>query len=288
MDRKIIKPGFTLTELLVAVGLLTAVLAASTVIFHYSIESQRTAMATAEIMRTLRTVADQLNTNLAGLRKDGWLIVYSYSDANKHSDALYFFSDGDFQSAADADVRSNTARIYFGGADKDANNLLLDMRLLVPSKAMDANDWSKASFTQCQQSIRTKFEDPNSVVNHTGSAKPKFDANLPDNLLAQRVSDLRIEWTYDSNEWTYDSNEWSGTGRRKIEWYGMAKARRTVKANSFEETLAAGTSSTYRAVWSPTNPKDWPDALRFEFTLRDSKGIIKNGKRFEHIVYIGN
>ncbi|GEM_PF-2678360 len=277
-----VKKGFTLTELLVAVGLLTAVLAASTMIFHYSIESQRTAMATAEIMRTLRTVADQLNTNLAGLRKDGWLIVYSYSDANEHSDALYFFSDGDFQSAADDSVRSNTARIYFGGADKDANNLLLDMRLLVPSKTLDANDWSKASFVQCQQNIRTNFEDPNSVVNHAGSAKPKFDANLPDNLLAQRVSDLRIEWTYDSNEWS------NIAGTRQIEWYGMNKARSTVKANSFEATSATGTSSTYRAVWSPTNPKDWPDALRFEFTLRDSKGIIKNGKRFEHIVYIGN
>jgi len=31
----------------------------------------------------------------------------------------------------------------------------------------------------------------------------------------------------------------------------------------------------------------YPDALKFTFTLYDSKGIIENGRRFTHIVYIG-
>jgi hypothetical protein len=30
-----------------------------------------------------------------------------------------------------------------------------------------------------------------------------------------------------------------------------------------------------------------PDLVKFTFTLYDSKGIIKSGKKFEHIVYIG-
>ncbi|MCE5340383.1 MAG: type II secretion system GspH family protein [Planctomycetaceae bacterium] len=265
------KKGFTLTELLVAVGLLVAVLAASTMIFHYAIEAQRTAMATAEIMRTLRAVTDQLNINLAGLRKDGYLILYSNtipSDGN-HCDALYFFSDGDFQSTADDKVRSNIARIYFGGAKNDVNNLLLDMKLLVPSKLMDANDWSSKSFVECQQNIST-FEDPNDKLNYSGS-RPEFDANHPDNLLAQGVSNLKITWTYDSSKWH------TASGVRKIEWYGLLP---NYGDSSFE-------SAGYRAVWTPSNPDKWPAALRFEFTISDSRKIIKDGKRFEHIVYIG-
>ena len=31
----------------------------------------------------------------------------------------------------------------------------------------------------------------------------------------------------------------------------------------------------------------YPEAIKFTFTLYDSKGIIKTGRRFEHIVYIG-
>jgi prepilin-type N-terminal cleavage/methylation domain-containing protein len=35
-------------------------------------------------------------------------------------------------------------------------------------------------------------------------------------------------------------------------------------------------------------PVFYPDALKFTFTLYDSKKIIKNGRRFTHIVYIGD
>jgi hypothetical protein len=34
--------------------------------------------------------------------------------------------------------------------------------------------------------------------------------------------------------------------------------------------------------------KQYPDSIKFTFTLYDSKGILKTGRRFEHIVYIGN
>jgi|GEM_PF-3691159 len=31
----------------------------------------------------------------------------------------------------------------------------------------------------------------------------------------------------------------------------------------------------------------YPALIKFTFTLYDSKGILKTGRRFEHIVYIG-
>jgi hypothetical protein len=228
-------------------------------------------------------VTEQLNLNLAGLRKDGYLLLYSNTIGSNHQDAIYFFSDGDFQSNDDPNLRSNIARIYFGGAkvgtnNNDPNILLLDMLLLTPGNLNSPgpnDDFENISFAQCQTKISQLEDgkDPNDILDYTVS-RPTFDANYPDNLLAQRVSDLLIEWTYDSNEW--DSTV---TGPRKIEWYGQKIPR--ARGNTFEFTAG------YRATWTPYNQANWPDALRFEFTIRDSKNIIKGGRRFEHIVYIG-
>ena len=40
-------------------------------------------------------------------------------------------------------------------------------------------------------------------------------------------------------------------------------------------------------VWAHTNYNAVPKALKFTFTLYDSKGILKNGRQFTHIIYIG-
>ena len=111
------KKAFTITELLVAIGLLAAVLAASSMIFSYSINAQRTAMATTEVMRTLRAITDQLNINFQGLQKDGYLILRAEENGGNNFDALYFFSISEgnfFQSWYDSNIWSNTARIFLG------------------------------------------------------------------------------------------------------------------------------------------------------------------------------
>lgn len=83
--RKLVR-GFTIIELLVAMGLFAAVIAAAGMIFNYSLESQRVAAATAEIMRTLRAITDQLDIDFQGLRTDGYLVLWSdTSDSNDAS-----------------------------------------------------------------------------------------------------------------------------------------------------------------------------------------------------------
>jgi len=153
------KKGFTITELIVAVGLLAAVLAAAGMIFNYSVDAQRTAAATAEIMRTLRAITGPSSTlTLKGCgRMDTWFL---WSD-NSNS-ALYFFSTGDFQSWYDSDRRSNIARLYFGPAQNDPNILALDMRLLTPD--YNGFDCSDANFAACQVDIRNYFEEPCDVL----------------------------------------------------------------------------------------------------------------------------
>jgi type II secretory pathway pseudopilin PulG len=262
------KKAFTITELLVAIGLLAAVLAASTSIFHYSIEAQRTAMATAEIMRTLRAITDQLNYDFAGLLKDGYLVLHSESDAN---DAVYFFSTGDFQSWEDSEIRSNIARIYFGPAGHSKSNLALDIKLLTPGKfGLDYND---ANFAACQSNIKN-YEDPCDILSIN---RPLIDIEKDPNdvrkLLVQNVGQVRIEWTSDSSSWAAPGD--------KITWFGYNNR----SGRAFENSIG---NPYYLAYWSPSNQLDWPKALKFTFTLYDSKGILKTGRKFEHIVYIGN
>jgi len=256
------KKAFTITELLVAVGLLAVVLAAAGMVFNYSIDAQRMASATADIMRTLRAITGQINIDFEGLRTDGYLILQSEqispTDTN-NVDALYFFSTGDFQSWHDSDRRSNIARIFLGHdrttftSGELPGNLARDAHLLTPGyRGLDYND---ANFAACQVDIKNELkEDPCLVLT---SDRPDTnstpDANNVRSLFAQNVGSLKIEWT----DGTFTGN--------RINW-----------------SATAGTTTC-----SPTS-SNWPKALKFTFTLYDSKRILKGGRRFEHIVYIGN
>ena len=103
--------AFTIIELMVAVGILVVVLSFASVIFKVSINSQRTAMANAEIMQKLRAITDQLNADFRGLDKDGEIFVvwkaepildpnYEDNDLDGYErfDCIMFFANGDFQS----------------------------------------------------------------------------------------------------------------------------------------------------------------------------------------------
>ena len=270
------KKAFTITELLVAVGLLAVVLAAAGMVFNYSIDAQRMASATADIMRTLRAITGQINIDFEGLRTDGYLVLRSESDGNNF-DALYFFSTGDFQSWHDSDRRSNIARIFLGH-DRTTftsrglqGNLARDAHLLTPGyRGLDYND---ANFAACQVDIKNELkEDPNLVLStDRPDTNSTPDANNVRSLFAQNVGSLKIEWTTDKSSWIEPN---------QIEWFG----RDNRNGGAFENPTA---DPYYLAYWSPLNQPEWPKALKFTFTLYDSKGILKGGRRFEHIVYIG-
>ncbi len=115
--------GFTIIEMLVAIGLLSAMLAGSAVIFSVSVQAQRTAKATSEISRRLRAITDQLNADFAGLQKDAPFAIwfeYNSTTQNRH-DQILFFADGDFQTTrqyVNGTISGNVARIYYGQADE--------------------------------------------------------------------------------------------------------------------------------------------------------------------------
>ncbi len=91
------RKAFTLLELAVAVGILAMVLSFAGVIFKVSINSHRTAIASAEIMQKLRAITDQLDADFKGviLSCPGRLNIETQ---NKNADCIAFFAEGDFQS----------------------------------------------------------------------------------------------------------------------------------------------------------------------------------------------
>ena len=120
--------GFTLVELLVAIGILAVVISFAGVIFNVSMDAHRTAMANSEIMQKLRAIINQLNTDFRGLSKQSEIFAvwvarplpanadYRDNDLDGYErfDRIMFFTNGDFQSySVNPMVRGTTARVCY-------------------------------------------------------------------------------------------------------------------------------------------------------------------------------
>lgn len=116
-------------------------------------------------------------------------------------------------------------------------------------------------------------------------------------LMCENVGEMIIQWTIDGATIIYDANLPSPNNANKIiKWYGReASVDKTLDPIENDNlyynkgTLDSGGNYYYTAAWRPAanaNVWPWPKALRFTFTIYDSKGIIKGGKTFTHIVYL--
>jgi prepilin-type N-terminal cleavage/methylation domain-containing protein len=292
--------GFTLIELVVAIGVMAMVVVFAGVVFKTSIASYRVATAQAEIMQKFRAITDLLNNDFQGLRKDGYLILYSttvnrleYASAtstdNFRSDRLYFFSTGDFQSWYNSGVRSNIARIYLGhdwtSLDVSQNipvnrwRLAQDVNLL--TFGMSGGDYNDVNFAWCQVHPADINSNANAMFLNPPDINMTYNSNSLRRLLCENAGQLQIEWT--------DGTINAGNGA--IVWFGLNNP----KGIGFD--YAAG--PYYEAIWQPTTSADlWPKAIKFTFTLYDShydsqsvfrsQGLFKNGQTFTHIVYLGD
>ena len=301
----VIRPqGFTLIELVVAIGLLSIVLVFSGSIFKASIGSYRTASAQAEIMRKLRVITEQLDSDFQGLQKDGYLILrcevisrqeyFNSSPGNFRADRIYYFCTGDFQSWFNSSIRSNIARIYFGheGISIDPNNtnifvsrwrLARDALLLTPGNS--GGDFSDISYAWCKAN-------PTVIVNDAGmmlAFPPDVITTNPNTfgrLLCENAGRMLIDWTDGSK----DPNN-------AIAWFGFNIPRNTgapgIPPEPLYDTIESYDYSLaipyYTATWVPaTQAILWPKAIRFTFTLYDSRGVFRGGQTFTHIVYLGD
>lgn len=301
--------GFTLIELVVAIGLLSIVLVFSGAIFKASIGSYRTAMAQAEIMRKLRVITEQLDSDFQGLQKDGFLILRSQvisrreypADAlpgNFRADRLYYFCTGDFQSWFNSGLRSNIARVYFGheglslvDATITVNRwrLARDAQLICPGEPIPAPpavvDYNNISFAEYKANPTMVVTEADTML----ASPPNVVAGNPNTigrLLCENAGQMAIGWT----DGTKDPNN-------AIAWFGFNMPRSVggtgIPADARYadpiDPIESFSPVLYSAMWKPSTLQNlWPQVLKFTFTLYDSRGVFKNGQTFTHIVYLGD
>lgn len=286
--------AFTLIELVVAIMVLVIVSSFAGAIFNVSVDSQRTAAANAEIMQKLRAITDQLNADFRGIRKDAPMAIQFWIDGTRR-DSIAFFANGDFQSvrqyATDTGpetVAGNVASIYYGRATgpTDPNNILGRKQKILTSD--------------------TSLEDSPFMVDP--------DEFLIDSLSVWRISldDISfVDWVPPSpsvlfvdplQEEGLPLYVMDGVGNFMIqvpEWNPVDGTFMWVPGNEhftpFADINGDGRFGFFYNApltdglddWRDQS-LNWPKALKFTFTLYDSKGIIRDGRTFTHIVYIGD
>jgi prepilin-type N-terminal cleavage/methylation domain-containing protein len=298
--------GFTLIEIVVAIGILVMVVGFSGVIFQRSIGAYRTAMAQTEIMRKLRVITEQLDSDFQGLQKDGFLILYSQvisrneyaTDAapgNFMADRVYFFCTGEFQSWFRTNLISNIARVYLGHDRASIGSLptsqwrlARDVNLLCPGELSPPIDVNTKSYAEWKADVAYTLSDADSIlINNPPVIDVAGDPNTVRNLFCENAGELKIEWT-DGTLNTLDNS---------LAWFGLMMPRKVGllpgipgdSAYSSIEPIEPPSSTVYRATWQPsTQTAMWPKALKFTFTLYDSRRMFPQGQTFSHIVYLGD
>ena len=354
--------AFTIIELMVAVGILVVVLSFASVIFKVSINSQRTAMANAEIMQKLRAITDQLDADFRGLNKDGEIFViwkafpnldptYEDNDLDGYErfDSIMFFADGDFQSyGINPMIRGNTARICYSLAKKGnfrAESQKRNERILARTQHILTDDnlpdfFDPENFTDVQWQqwnnmyeydkisleqwkflpyqqkvnicsvigdIKVSYTNENITFNSTvnrdfwGTYVDPADPNSIQNLLCQGVGEFKIQgWSEFLQRWIPEVDP-DGNGDLTDTNFFIDDSN-NVPAVLYPYPLMGGVTINNLGDLGFRNGylQEEVDkehfnaipglgkALKFTFTLYDSKGLIKGGRTFTHIVYLDN
>jgi hypothetical protein len=342
-------------------------------VFKVAVEAQRTANATSEIMRNLRGITDQLNTDFAGLQTDTPLAIWFQQDTgdpNQRYDEVMFFATGDFSSyraeygsSGNQILKGNAARIWYGQADtNDLKNKPLAITTITPPLGLrsaarvlarnqhvltmdnDCNIWPEAhtrpipsraaiNFSEFRPEFNEKYEYEKLSLaqwkNIDGSAggdfqnkvvpsclgetvfngatvRPDVNPALPEtysNLMCKGVGSFAVQWGYyyDNSpalpavkEWRWwPSDDPDGDKNNSDSHFGLRGNPFGVYFNITGGDFTTSTGENWYVApiggaFYEANafPDNFPQAIKFTFTLYDSKGIIKKGLKFTHIVYL--
>ncbi len=311
--------GFTLIELVVAIGVMAMVIAFAGVVFKASIASYRIATAQAEIMQKFRAITDQLSSDFRGLHVGMPVFLwFEVDDSNDRFDQIMLFADGDFQSVRPYDtdmnpphyqiprttgspVVGNVARIQYGQAKvySPVANKYWDPNEQVGENSPDRFFNKKYRTLSRRQHILTA--DPNIIPwPDPGNFINSFEPNRNDdyehdtNSLSQWQALLNVQANQDHVmdicfHYRPRIDYQNSTGLHML----MAEGVPNFMIQLTVDDPINGTFS-----WQPENDAIknntlppvffWPRAVKFTFTLYDSQGVFKNGQTFTHIVYIGD
>ncbi len=352
------RKAFTLIELVVSLGILAVVVSFAGVIFRVSIESHRTALANAEIMQKLRVIAEQLDSDFQGLRRDGDIFIIwdaarksEYGGVHRNDpsaferfDRIMFFTTGDFQTyKTDPPVRGNVARVCYTLVSLPANNpagrlrprdqepsermLARTVHVLVPATdpadKLDTGSFTDAQWRQWSSSLeydtislqewmqmpRAEKIDILSVIGDVSVAGDVrsttseaargvvIDLTQPDPvhaLLSEGVGQFAVQgWSDAEQRWIPQVNP-NGDENLEDDSDFLLQGGDLDPENKPGIWYPRG-ALTLRGITYPASQIDEAHlheipglgrALKFTFTLYDSKGVFPSGRTFTHIVYL--
>jgi prepilin-type N-terminal cleavage/methylation domain-containing protein len=341
--------GFTLIELVVAIGIMALVILFASTVFKTSISSYRVAMAQTEIMQKLRAITQQLDSDFRGLRKDAPMFIhFEMNDNYGRFDQIMFFADGDFQSAGQNTIVGNLARIYYGHSQSSyglqGKDRLFARRQHILTADATLQQWPNfvaGTFSQTDpfttnpillkndtyeydlnslsewQVIANNPTYVDQIINvcfgnnaDSNNSRPVIntaDANAIHNLMAQGIGSFCVQWGYyciaHGAYFWWPSTDPNGSGNIVTSDFGsngmnnnifglyLNSAAPTAPANSLWVPYSGVRGYYYPDPSNPVNtaPKPtYPQALKFAFTIFDSRGVFKDGQTFTHIVYLGD
>ena len=292
--------AFTLIELVVAIAILVLVTSFAGAVFRVSIDSHRTGLANAEIMQKLRAITDQFNRDFKGIRRDAPMAIQFRRDGDTRRDSIVFFANGDFQSIrqywysgssgpALRTVVGNVASIYYGPAS-DPNilarkqKILTSDSLLIDTPALgDPNEFLIDSLAEW----RVDINDVSFGAWVVDAPRVDLYLYLEEDLplyMTDGVANFMIqigEWDQVNQTfiWLPDNSVFDFVGDPDSDGNGVFGFFYNVPAS---DELVQQLNDWY------DESANWPRAIRFTFTLYDSRGIIENGRTFTHIVYLGD
>ncbi len=258
--------GFTLTEMIVAVALLVELIMAVGQIFKNTGKAISLAQASSDVTSNVRSAQMQMDQDLAGLDRNGFLSI-TQIDTTNSSDQIVFTTTGNFTgytstanfststSANEAIVQYDQATT--GGAG--VNGILARQYKFLSTYSGVAGTGlpgtnSPGTPGQIYASLAT-YETPAAIVkpdpNPWIAATPVagYYAMMP--TMMQGVSTFRVAWT--------DGTSTAGV----LNW---------TAATSTPKIFSQG--GTY------------PKAIRFTYTVTDSKNFLQGGRTYVHVVKV--
>jgi len=176
----------------------------------------------------------------------------------------------------------------------------------------DTYEYDWLSLAQWQVVPRNAYNDAN-ILNICFDQPPVIDTNIPitlHNLFCEGVGSFTIQWAYvDANSllW-FPSNDPDGSGTYShftINYYPPIFPASPRPVHGYEDFQTFGVffnmfQGSQINYWGTPNllrfnpilqtfaPDFYPNALKFTFTIYDSRGVFKEGQTFTHIVYLGD
>lgn len=137
------RPAFTLAELVVSIAVMVILLGITGMIYKSASDAMDLNNASVTILEDNAALTKQIDLTLGNINTDGYLVIYGYdlqnqngktlvektpdgkikydlsADASKlpvRSDAICFFTSGNFTSLTDSNISANTGWVYIGHA----------------------------------------------------------------------------------------------------------------------------------------------------------------------------